>query len=90
MPRANNDSRWFLYIAVAAAIGFVVLLAVFISQSLTLTGVGARLAVDQERIDLGRVKFEQPVRATFTVKNVGDQPLRLSETRIPAKLLEGC
>ena len=34
------------------------------------------LSVDQEEIDLGDVKLGEPVRVTFELTNVGDQPLR--------------
>ncbi len=88
-PRASNNNL-LLLISVAAAIGFVALLIVFVMQTATPAGIGPRLTVDQERIDFGRVKYEQPVRAVFTLRNTGDQPLRISETRIPTKLLEGC
>jgi flagellar basal body-associated protein FliL len=50
---------------------------------------GARLAVEQELIDLGAVRFEKLVTASFRLKNVGDQPLRLPGN--PAvDVVEGC
>jgi hypothetical protein len=47
------------------------------------------LKVDQERVDFGEVKFEQPVYVTFTLSNVGDQTLRFSEQPY-IEVLEGC
>ena len=52
--------------------------------------VGApRLAVDQEVIDEGYVKLDTPLRTTFRLRNVGDQPLHiLGEPAV--ELVEGC
>lgn len=36
-----------------------------------------RVAVDRTEIDLGRLPFEQPARATFTLVNAGDGTLTL-------------
>ncbi len=51
--------------------------------------MGPRLQVDQEQIDLGDRKFNQPVRATFNVKNMGDGTLTLNVPRL-VTVLEGC
>ena len=72
--------------AVVLFIGIVVFLA---SNQATPGAVGARLQVDQERIDLGNRIFDQPVRGVFTVKNVGDGTLKLETPKI-ATVLEGC
>ena len=52
--------------------------------------VGApRLAVDRTEVDLGYQRFETPARVTFTLTNVGDRPLRLSQ--VPqVKAAAGC
>jgi hypothetical protein len=47
------------------------------------------LKVDQELVDFGEVKFEQPVYATFTLTNTGDQTLRFNEQPY-IEVLEGC
>ncbi len=50
---------------------------------------GARLAVDQDLIDFGNVRFEKFVTANFRVRNVGDKPLLLpANPRVDA--VEGC
>jgi hypothetical protein len=82
-------------ITVASAIGFIVLLGVLAFQVIGEGGSssgssGPRLAVDRERIDFGRVVYDKTVRAVFTVKNVGDQPLQIAERQIAVKLVEGC
>ncbi len=48
-----------------------------------------QLAVDRERIDFGKVPFNQTVRAEFKVQNTGDGTLVLEST-VPLKLLQGC
>ncbi len=50
---------------------------------------GARLAVDQDLVDFGNVRFEKFVTANFRVRNVGDQPLRLPANP-PVQVVEGC
>ncbi len=78
------------------AIGaIVVLFVVFVAfaalnQATPANGGGApRLQVDREKIELGNRIFDQPVRATFNVKNVGNGALKLETPRI-ATVLEGC
>jgi hypothetical protein len=50
---------------------------------------GPRMQVDSEQIDLGRRTFNQPARAVFTIKNVGDDTLNLSVPRV-VTALKGC
>ena len=47
------------------------------------------LRVDQEKIDLGLMKFNQPAEASFQLTNVGDQTLRFSEDPY-IEVAEGC
>jgi hypothetical protein len=47
-----------------------------------------KLAVDQTLVDEGYVKFNVPVRSTFHLSNVGDQPLKILDA--PVELVEGC
>jgi hypothetical protein len=91
-PPPKNSSRTILAITVVAAVAFVGIVLVFAAQSVAPSGgtAGPKLVVDQERLDFGRVNFEKPVRAVFTLTNAGDQPLRLASTNIPVKLVEGC
>ncbi len=82
-------------VTIAAAMGFIVLLGVFAFQMIGERGgssgsSGPRLAVDRERIDFGRVVYDKTVRAVFTLKNVGDQPLEIAERQIAVKVVEGC
>lgn len=48
-----------------------------------------KLETSAERLELGRQTFNQPVRATFTVKNIGTAALMLNVPR-SATVLKGC
>ena len=81
---------------VPPAIGAIVVLFVvfvaftMVNQATPVNGIGVpRLQVDREKIDLGNRIFNQPVRAMFNVKNVGDGTLKLDAPRV-ATVLEGC
>jgi hypothetical protein len=50
---------------------------------------GPRLAVDKDLIDFGNVRFDKFVTASFRLRNVGDQPLRLAVNR-QVEAIEGC
>ncbi len=41
-------------------------------------GGSPQLVADQEQIDLGQVKVNQPVTASFELTNQGDQPVRIT------------
>lgn len=47
------------------------------------------LKVDKEEVDLGDVKLNQPVQVSFTLTNIGDQPLRIEEKPY-IEVIEGC
>jgi hypothetical protein len=47
-----------------------------------------KLAVDQAVVDEGYVQYNVPVRTTFRLSNVGDQPLKIQAA--PVELVEGC
>jgi hypothetical protein len=49
----------------------------------------ARLKVDREKLDFGEVKLGQTVTAAFTLTNVGDQALRITE-KPKVEVVEGC
>jgi hypothetical protein len=49
---------------------------------------GSRLAVDSRVIDYGNVSFNQEVKATFKVTNVGDQKLAIR--KVDVKIVQGC
>lgn len=47
------------------------------------------LKVDQEKIDLGDMKFNQPAQVSFQLTNVGDQTLRFTKDPF-IEVVEGC
>jgi hypothetical protein len=49
---------------------------------------GPRLAVDNKVIDYGNVAFNQEVKATYQISNVGDQ--RLTIRKVDIKTIQGC
>jgi hypothetical protein len=53
------------------------------------TAAGARVAVEPEAIDFGKVQVEQPLTARFVVRNEGDETLQiLGQPQV--RLVEGC
>ncbi|MBI5029291.1 MAG: hypothetical protein HZB51_02100 [Chloroflexi bacterium] len=73
---------------IAAAVVLFIGVVVFLVTNQSVSGI-PRFQVDQEKIDLGNRIFNQPVRAVFNVKNVGDGTLKLETPRV-AEVLEGC
>lgn len=47
------------------------------------------LAVDQKEVDLWTIKLGETVSYKFTLTNVGDQPLKITEAPY-TELIEGC
>lgn len=83
----------FVILAAVGALIVGALLLVFRGSSATsytpeVTGAPS-LKIEQEVLDYGDVKFNEPVEAVFNLKNVGDQPLNI--TQIPqVQILQGC
>ncbi len=50
---------------------------------------GPHLALNTERIDLGKQPYDKTVRAEFKVQNTGDLPLKL-DASTPIRVVEGC
>lgn len=73
---------------IAAAVVLFIGMAIVLVLNQTAAGT-PRLQVDQERIDLGKRIFNQSVRATFSVKNVGAGTLTLEAPQV-ATVLQGC
>jgi hypothetical protein len=48
-----------------------------------------KLAVDQQKIDFGKVPLDIPVKATFQLSNVGDQPLQILNQPV-VEVKQGC
>ena len=60
------------------------------SSPVTPQATGApRLVVDQTMVDEGYLQYNVPVRTTFRLSNVGDQPLKIVGQPM-VDLVEGC
>jgi len=55
----------------------------------TLAADMPRLAVDQKLLDFGKVPLDIPIKATFKLTNVGDQPLRILNQPV-VEVKQGC
>lgn len=94
-PAPPPRRRWGLLVAVAATLLVVGGGLLFWGQSSAKTDIaiqvrGApRVAVAQESVDHGELKFDTPVSTVFQVSNIGDRPLQIfGEPRV--ELVEGC
>jgi flagellar basal body-associated protein FliL len=77
-------------ILAVAGIGYAVLTsAVKPPRAANAAVIGPRLEVDREQLDLGDRKLNVPVRASFNVKNAGDDTLNLVVPQV-VTALEGC
>lgn len=75
---------------------FLILLAVWVIKNIQPAPKAAvevkgspSLKVDKENVDLGKVKLGNTVDVAFTLTNVGDQPLKLTEQPY-VEVVEGC
>jgi hypothetical protein len=90
--------RWFSWLWLAVAgVALLVAGALVLLQTgsgdepqVTPLVVGApRLAVDRAIVDEGYIKYDVPIRTTFRLSNVGDQPLKiLNQPQV--WLVKGC
>ncbi len=97
IARSPKRSRLPFYLA-GGALLLIVAGAIWLATSgLEPSGAGSpvqaasrpALAIDRERIDFGKVPLDIPVKATFELSNIGDQPLQiLSQPVVEVK--QGC
>ncbi len=91
-------SRLPIYLAVGGAM-FVVIAGVALLANLDrgssssstpaqITGQ-PKLAVAQQKIDFGKVPLDRPIKATFKLSNVGDQPLQILNRPV-VEVKQGC
>ena len=87
-PRPNHSSSGLVWPAIA--LGVVLLLAaIFLLTRRGDSGGTPHLAVDQQRIDYGYVRFGETRAFEVRVTNVGDGVLRFKEKPY-IEVLEGC
>lgn len=98
MPRHRPPTKSKNSVPVKTLIGAVVLVIAAVASlaswfSLNAeTGdgkIGPQLAVNTERIDLGKQPFDKLVRAEFKITNHGDRTLTLDASS-PIRVVEGC
>ena len=92
--RAHSQRRRFLIAGIASVVLAGLTAWYFYPRQSSLSAAapyqgGPRLAVDTELIDFGPVRFDKVVLARFLLRNVGDQPLRVSANP-PVEAVEGC
>ncbi len=91
-PKLKHKRNSFpIWIFVGAAVLIIAALTLWFTQNAE-TGegkIGPRLAVNAERIDLGKQPFDKTVRAEFKVTNSGDRTLTL-DANTPVRVVEGC
>lgn len=87
--------RWMRALMVVLPLALIVVLATAACEEPTPasnpaqgSASGARISVDKENVDFGKVPLNKEVRATFNVKNVGTETLTLREVKL--RLVEGC
>lgn len=85
---AGVGGAW-LVVVVVVGVALVATGAWWLLGSGGIAGGTPSLAVDREVIELGRYPFDKWARATFTLSNTGDGPLRiLNDPDVSA--LKGC
>ena len=95
-PARRPNARWLPLALIGAGVVVLagVLWAAFGSRGtgrqvpVEVTGA-PRLRADRQRVDLGDLRLGQTVEVTFELANVGDQPLRFTETPY-VTVAEGC
>jgi hypothetical protein len=96
---ASSSQRKVLpFFAIGVAVLVIVLGLVFLrrpgeptstSDLPTLATNMPRLAVDQKQMDFGKVPLDIPLKATFKLSNVGDQPLQILNQPV-VEVKQGC
>jgi hypothetical protein len=86
--RKQKQQKNFPWLFVALGGGLLLLVAVLFVRNSGGTGTPS-LAVDQNQIDYGYVKFGENRQFTFQVTNTGDGSLRFKEQPY-IEVLEGC
>jgi hypothetical protein len=93
--KRRRAQRMYFFLALGGlflvVMAFIILRGNQASQTLAAIDVhGApSLKVDKEKVDLGDVQLGQTVKVSFSLSNVGDQPLRFSD-QPTVDVVEGC
>jgi hypothetical protein len=87
--RKQKQRRNFLWLFVALGSGLLLLAAILFARNGGAGGGTPALAVDQQKIDYGDVKFGVNKSFAIKVTNTGDGALRFNEAPY-IEVLEGC
>lgn len=87
--RRQNQRKSFPWLLVALGGGLLLLAAILFARNNGTGGGTPSIAVDQEKIDYGYVKFGETRQFAFKVTNTGDGTLRFKEQPY-IEVLEGC
>jgi hypothetical protein len=97
-PVPSSSRRLLPFLAAGAAVLLIVLGLLLLRRPGAPAGASdipilatnmPRLAVDQKTMDFGKVPLDIPVKATFKLTNVGDQPLQILNKPI-VEVRQGC
>ena len=87
--RRQNQRKNFPWLLVALGGGLLLLVAILFARNNGTGGGTPSIAIDQEKIDYGYVKFGETRQFAFKVTNTGDGTLRFEEQPY-IEVLEGC
>lgn len=97
-PPPSQRNRLPLYLAAGGALLIIIVGVVWLTTNgRGSAGIGSpaqvagrpALAVDQQKIDFGKVPLDIPIKATFQLSNVGDQPLQILNQPV-VEVKQGC
>ena len=98
-PTAPPPQRNLLLIVAGGALLVLVIIGVVLAatagRGASSTSVPAQvsgkpsLVIDREKIDFGKVPLNIPIKATFKLSNVGDQPLQILNQPV-VEVKQGC
>jgi hypothetical protein len=87
--RKQNQSKKFPWLVTVLGSGLLLLAAILFARNNGTGGGTASVAVDQDKIDYGYVKFGETRQFAIKVTNTGDGALRFEEQPY-IEVLEGC
>jgi len=75
--KAHTRTKWVLY-STSVVLSLIILL---LSPSWTQAAVGPKMLIEETLFNAMQVKEGDVIRHTFTVRNTGDQPLKIERVQ---------